>query len=68
VRAGDLAPDHADLSTADLLLTTVDVGNLLAQVEVGGLGVIDTLDLDQAGARGSDVARALVAQVASLDV
>lgn len=33
MRAGDLAPDHADLGTADLLLAAVDVGDLLAQVE-----------------------------------
>jgi hypothetical protein len=68
VRAGDLAPDHTDLGAADLLLAAVDVGDLLAQVEVGSLGAVNTLNLDQAGAGGGDVARALVAQVASLDV
>lgn len=33
MRAGDLAPDHADLGAADLLLSPVDVGDLLAEVE-----------------------------------
>lgn len=35
VGTGDLAPDHADLGAADLLLGLVDVGNLLAEVEAG---------------------------------
>jgi len=65
---GDLAPDDADLGSTDLLLAAVDKGDLLAQVEVGSRGVINTLDLDQAGARAGDMARALVAQVTSLDV
>lgn len=30
---GDLAPDHADLGTADLLLAPVDVSDLLSEVE-----------------------------------
>jgi hypothetical protein len=29
----DLAPDHADLGAADLLLATRDIGDLLAEVE-----------------------------------
>ena len=33
VRAGNLAPDHADLGSADLLLAPVDIGDLLAKVE-----------------------------------
>lgn len=33
VRASDLAPDHADLGAADLLLAPVDIGDLLAEVE-----------------------------------
>jgi hypothetical protein len=33
VRAGDLAPDYADLGTADLLLAPVDESNLLSEVE-----------------------------------
>jgi hypothetical protein len=35
MRAGDLAPDHADLGAADLLLAPVDIGDLLAKVEAG---------------------------------
>lgn len=33
VRAGDLAPDHADLGAANLLLSLVDERDLLAEVE-----------------------------------
>lgn len=33
MRAGDLAPDDADLAAADLLLATVDESNTLAEVE-----------------------------------
>ncbi len=33
VRAGDLAPDHTDLGPANLLLSPVDVRDLLAKVE-----------------------------------
>lgn len=33
VRSGDLAPDHTDLGTPDLLLASVDKGDLLAEVE-----------------------------------
>jgi len=33
VRAGNLAPDHADLGAADLLLALVHKGDLLAEVE-----------------------------------
>lgn len=68
MRPGDLAPDHADLGAADLPRCAVDIGDLLAQVEVGSVGVINALNLDEAGAGVSDVARALVAQVTSLDV
>lgn len=39
VRAGDLAPDHADLGAADLLGATVDEGDLLAEVEAAGYNV-----------------------------
>jgi len=55
VRSGNLAPDHADLGAANLLLAPVNIGDLLAEVEVGGICVINTLDLDQAGARVGDV-------------
>jgi hypothetical protein len=30
---GNLAPDHTDLGATDLLLSPVDIGNLLAKVE-----------------------------------
>lgn len=33
VRSGDLAPDHTDLGSADLLLASVDESDLLAKVE-----------------------------------
>lgn len=84
MRSGDLAPDNTDLGSTDLLLATVDVGDLLAQVEaislvnipssrsvptmydvLGGLGVIDTLDLDQAGPGVGVAATTLIAQVAT---
>ena len=68
VRAGDLAPDDADLGAADLLLSLVDVGNTLAKVEVGGVGVVDTLDLDQTRLGVGDMPATLVAKVATLDV
>lgn len=84
VWSSDLAPDHADLGAADLLLAPVDESNLLAEIEaimnvsiqtdweysshvdvLGGVGVINTLNLDQAGSRAGGVTRALVAQVTS---
>lgn len=83
VRAGDLAPDHADLGSTDLFLALVDERNLLAKVEavslsaphsppgpslgdlLGGSGVVNTLDLDQAGLGASGVAGALVGKVAT---
>ena len=42
VCACDLAPDDSELAASDLLLCAVDVGDLFAQVEVGGLGGADT--------------------------
>jgi len=54
VGPGDLAPDYADPGAANLLLAPVDIGDLLAEVEVGSIFVINTLDLDQAGARVGD--------------
>lgn len=65
VGTGDLAPDDADPGAADLLLGLVDVGDLLAEVEVRGVRVVDALDLDEAGRGVRDVAGALVGQVAS---
>lgn len=68
VRAGDLAPDHADLGATDLLLAAVDESNTLAKVEVGTGDIVNTLNLDEGGTGTGDVTRALVAQVTSLDV
>jgi hypothetical protein len=68
VWAGDLAPDHSDLGSTNFLLALVDERNLLAEVEVGGVLVIDTLDLDQTRLRVGGVSRALVAQVTTLDI
>lgn len=65
---GDLAPDNANLGSTNLLLASVDVGDLLAKIKVGSRGVINALDLNQAGARAGDVTGALIAQVTSLDV
>jgi hypothetical protein len=59
VRPGDLAPDDTDLGAADLSLATVDVGNALAVVEGGGLGVVNALDLDERGVGPDRVLRAL---------
>lgn len=44
----NLAPDDSDLGTLDLLLSPVDVSDLLAAVEGGSLGVVNTLKLKQA--------------------
>ena len=65
VSAGDLAPHDSDLGAADLLGGAVDKGDLLSEVEAGGLGVVDTLNLDQGSAGVVGATRALVAQVAS---
>lgn len=68
VRTSNLAPDHPDVGTPNLALGPVDESDLLAEVEVGSLGVVNTVDLDQTGV-GVDLALgALVAQVTSLDV
>lgn len=47
MRAGNLAPDHPNVGAADLTLGPVNESDLLAQVEVGRLGVVNTLNLDQ---------------------
>ncbi len=84
VGAGNLAPDHADLSSANLLLSPVNVRDLLAEIEaislqsvgflrlrdsgkcvLGGIGVIDALDLDQAGLGVGGPSATLVAEVAT---
>lgn len=43
MRSGDLAPDHADLGSTDLLLATVDICDLLAKVEAVSLVNIPSL-------------------------
>lgn len=48
VRAGDLAPNHANLRSADLLLGLVDVCNLLAEVEAVRLLDVDSSSLGEA--------------------
>lgn len=48
VRAGDLAPDHANLGSTDLLLGLVDVRNLLAEVEAVSLSADDAPSLGEA--------------------
>lgn len=63
-----LAPDNADLGSANLLLAPVDICDLLAKVEVGSSGIIDTLDLDEAGPGVGVPAATLVAQVATLHI
>jgi hypothetical protein len=68
VRPGDLAPDHTDLGATDLLLSPVDIGDLLAEVEVGSRSVINALDLDEAGLGVRGVTTTLVAQVATPEV
>lgn len=65
VRAGNLAPDDTDVGAANLTLGTVDECHLLAKVELCGLGVLNTVNLDQAGVGVGGVLGALVAQVAA---
>jgi hypothetical protein len=65
VRAGDLAPDHTNVGAADLTLGPVNESDLLAEVEAGGLGVINALNLDQTGVGVGVTLSALVAQVAT---
>ena len=65
VSAGDLAPHDSDLGAADFLGGAVDEGDLLSEVEAGGLGVVDTLNLDQAGVGVGVALASLVAEVTS---
>lgn len=64
----DLAPDDTDLGATDLLLAPVHVCDPLAEVEVGGLGVIDALDLDEGGAWAEGVLATLEGNVLALDI
>lgn len=61
VRTSDLAPDDADLGSSLLGLGAVDVGDTLAEVELGVLLVLDTLNLDERGVRVRVVLASLVA-------
>lgn len=62
------APDDSNLGATDLLLSFVDVCDTLTKVEVGSLGVIDALDLDQACAGVGCVLVSNIRKVATLDV
>lgn len=68
VGTGDATPDDADLGTTDLLGGLVDVGDTFAEVELGLVRLLDTLNLDERGVAPSDALRALVAHDPSLDV
>lgn len=65
VGAGDLAPDHPNVGAADLTLGPVNESDLLAEVEAGGLGVLNALNLDQTGVGVGVTLSTLVAQVAT---
>lgn len=49
VRSDDLAPHVSELAALDCSRSLVDVGDLLAVVELGSLGVSDTVNLHQGG-------------------
>lgn len=68
VSAGDATPENADLGATNLLGGLVDVCDALAEVELGILGLLDTLDLDEGGVALGDALRALVAHDPTLDV
>ena len=44
----DLSPNNPNLRSPDLLLSPIDVRNLLAQVECSRFRVVYAFDLDQA--------------------
>lgn len=66
--SGDLTPDNSDLSTSDLLGSSVHVGDSLTQVELSVAWRVDTVDLDQRHVRVGNVLRTLVGQVLTLNV
>lgn len=68
VGSGDLTPDDSDLGTSDFLVASVNVGNLLTQVEFGVLRRVHTVDLDQRGVWVDQVLGTLVGQVLTLNV
>jgi hypothetical protein len=59
----NLAPDHADLASSNLLLAAVDVCDALSEVEGCGLGVLDAFNLDEGGVWVGVALAALVRQV-----
>lgn len=68
VGSGNLTPDHSDLRATDLLLGSVNVGNSLAQVELGVLGSVNTLNLDQGDVGVGHALGTLVRDVLTLNV
>jgi len=68
VCASDLAPNYPDLRALNLTLRPVDKGDLLAEIEAGRFGVIDTLDLDETCVGVGVALSTLIAQVATLDI
>lgn len=68
VRAGDASPDDTDLGATDLLGGLVDVSDTLAEVELGLVGLLDTLDLDEGSVALGHALRALVTHDPTLDV
>lgn len=65
MNASDLAPHDSNLGAADFLGGAVDEGDLLSEVEAAGLGVVDTLNLNQAGVGVGVALASLVAEVTS---
>ena len=65
VRAGDLAPNDADLGATDRSLGAVDVGNALTGVPLCGVGAVDTLELEKRGTGGGVALAPLVGDVLS---
>ncbi len=68
VSSDDLAPDDSDLGASNLLVGSVDVSHSLSEVELGLLGVGDTLNLDERHVGVNNTLASLVRQVLSLNV
>merc|ERR1719478_463415 len=68
MRAGDLAPNAAELAVVDLLLRLVDVRHTLAKVEVRVRLRVHMLDLDEGGVLVLVDLAPLVAEDAALHV
>lgn len=65
---GDLAPDNPDLGTPNLARRAVNESDLLAQVEICGLGVVDALKLNKTCVGVVLALGTLITQVAALHV